>query len=125
MNAVDLRRTRVYLVLGAALLGCKGDCVTYPCPFTFGAELTVTAAGTDRPPADIAIGYVHGQGPDFQCDASGVCRSGMGVGTYQLVVSAPGYVAQQIEVNVTGAGPGCNTCGHVDTQRRTIVLTPT
>lgn len=119
-------RRRAYALLGCILpaVGCSSDCLVYPCPLSLAIELTITTSDTRKPPAGLTVGFGNNASPSTSCDSSGLCRLLGGVGTYQVVVGAPGYATQQIEVNVTGDSPGCNTCGHVDVQRRDITLTP-
>ncbi len=124
LKSFGKRRAGIRALIALAAIGCKDDCVTYPCPLTFAIELTVTASDTHKPPPNLAIGSPNTAPSTMVCDTNGVCRLPAQPGTYQLVIAAPGYTTQQIEVNVTGTSPGCNTCGHADLQQRTIVLTP-
>jgi hypothetical protein len=48
-----------------------------------------------------------------------------GTGTYQVTISAPGYTPANLRIQVSGSDPGCNTCGNIETQHRSIVLVPT
>lgn len=109
------------------LFGCGGDaeCLLYPCPQFEAITVSVTS-GTGAPTLPgltVAIaGAQQGSGP---CDPLGrVCHVFGGAGSYQLTVSATGYVPATTSVTITGEGAGCNTCGRVDRQQVAITLQP-
>ena len=118
------RSTPASLVLMFAC-GDAAPCLLYPCPQFEAITVSVTAAtgASSLPGLAVAIaGTETGGGP---CDPSGrVCHVFGGAGSYQLTVSATGYVPATVSVTITGEDAGCNTCGRVDRQQVAITLQP-
>jgi hypothetical protein len=127
--ARDVRRLFVTTILVA---GCASDaavCVYYPCPIPEAGRIAVTATNAPIGVAGLTMtvsGAVSGSGPCTQgSDGTSVCHINGGVGAYHVQLSAPGYQPTTLDFTATGTSPGCNTCGHVDLQQRSVVLQPT
>jgi|SRR5678809_968837 len=112
-------------LLAALLIGCKTDCVYYPCPAFEAITLTVSAAGSSTVPPAIAIAFDSGPAQTGLCDTLGVCHLVGGPALYHLTITASGFTPRSIDVTVTGEAAGCNTCGHVDRQQLSVALQPT
>ena len=115
-------------VAAGILLGCRGDaaCVLYPCPMPIAATINVSAANAPTGIVGLSMtisGAVTGTGP---CSAGAVsaCLVLGGRGNYHVQLQAAGYAPTQLDLSITGADAGCNTCGHVDAQRVTVVMQP-
>jgi hypothetical protein len=120
-----IRSTGYRLFLAAFLLvGCKTDCVYYPCPLFEAITVTVSTAGTAAPPPALAIGVGDSTPQAGLCDTLGVCHVLGSPGVYHLTITATGFDPRQVNVTVTGEAAGCNSCGHVDRQQLAIVLQP-
>ena len=113
-----------YLLTAVLLAGCKTDCVYYPCPLFEAVEVAVSAAGSSGVPPGLALAVGNTTPQAGFCDALGVCRVLGSPGLYHLTITASGFTPRTIDVTVTGESAGCNTCGHVDRQQRSVVLQP-
>ena len=110
------------LALLASLDGCSGDCILPPCP-PIAIDLTVVSSTSGDPIADGSLqvtgAATFSQGCPETCDVIG------GPGTYQLTVSAPGFVRLERAVSVSPAEPArCDCGGFVNTEHVTVALTP-
>ena len=124
----DVRRIFLAAILVA---GCASDavvCVYYPCPIPEVGTIAVT--GTNAPIgvaglAMVVTGAVLTSGPCTEgTDGTSICHINGGIGTYHVVLSAPGYLSVTVDFTATGTAAGCNTCGSVDRQQRSVVLQP-
>ena len=110
------------------LAGCAGDAIVcnLPCPLPEVGAITVTASNT---PAGIAGVSVTVGGVTRGCpqgiDGAAVCHIYGNLGTYHVVLSAPGYQSASVDFTATDAAPSTCGCGQVDTQRRSVALQPT
>lgn len=103
-------------------LGCSTEpCVHPPCPSFEAVEITVTSQGGG---ALSGLNVTSMGSPTGFCDAGSTCHVFGGPGDYALRVSATGFAAQDVNVTVPGEAGGCNSCGRVDTQRVSVVLSP-
>lgn len=115
-------------LLSTALLACDGDaaCILYPCPLPIAATITVSAASAPAgiPGLTMAVnggaaqGGLCSSGPTITCSLYG------GRGSYHVDLRAPGYLPAELNLTITGADAGCNTCGHVDTQTLSVTMQP-
>ena len=112
-------------LFAGVLIGCKTDCVYYPCPAFEAITLTVSAAGSSAVPPAIAIAFGNEPPQTGLCDTVGVCHLTGGPAQYHLTITASGFTPRSVDVTVTGEAAGCNTCGHVDRQQLSVVLQPT
>jgi len=115
-------------LFSSALLGCGGDasCVFYPCPPPMAATIIVSAAGA---PAGIPglMMDVNGAGTGNSLCSQGptnTCTVFGGRGSYHVELRAPGYIPAVLDLTITGADAGCNTCGHVDSQTVSVTMQP-
>jgi hypothetical protein len=106
------------------LVGCKTDCVYYPCPISEAITLSVSGAGASGAPPGLAIAVGTDVPQAGLCDAAGVCHIFASPGAYRLTITANGFLPRVVGVTVTGEAAGCNTCGHVDRQQLSVVLQP-
>lgn len=106
------------------LVGCKTDCVYYPCPDLEAVSVGVSVAGSQSPPPALVVTAGDNNLPSGVCDTLGVCHVFGPPGAYHLTIAATGFTPKRVDVTVTGEAAGCNTCGHVDRQQVTIVLQP-
>ena len=127
--AWDVRRLFVTSILVA---GCASDavvCAYYPCAVPEAGRIAVTATNAPIGVAGLTMtvsGAVSSSGSCTQgSDGTSVCHINGGVGTYHVQLSAAGYLPTTLDFTATGTSPGCNTCGHVDLQQRSVVLQPT
>ena len=116
-------------LLAVPLLTCSHDatCVFYPCPLPLAVVASVSAANAPAGIPGLVLtvsGTFTESAPCSQAPVS-TCQVYGGTGTYHVQVSAPGYATAQLDLTVTGTDAGCNTCGHVDTQRPSITMQPT
>lgn len=107
------------------------------------ALVTLLASGCDGPPCDQVlcgpcespvtilvrdsagepIADVATDSPDFSC-VTGGCSGGASSGNYALTISAPGFIAQEVEVTVPArAVLGCCGCPY-EPQTVTVTLQP-
>ena len=118
------------LVLASLAIACSSDatCIYYPCPMPEAAEISVSAPNAPAGVPDLAMaisGPETGSGPCNQGPgAVSVCHVLGGPGTYSVDLSAPGYRTATVRFTASGTTAGCNTCGHVDLQRLSVVLQP-
>ena len=118
-----------WTVPACLVVACSSDanCIYYPCAQPEAAEISVTASNAPSgiPGLTMAVsGSVTGGGPcDQGAGATNICRVMGGPGPYQVELSAPGYQTAALKFTVTGTAAGCNTCGHVDLQRLSVVMT--
>jgi hypothetical protein len=118
------------LVPACLAIACSSDanCIYYPCAVPEAAEISVTASNAPAgiPGLTMSVsGSVSGVGPcNHDVGATSVCHVMGGPGEYQVELSAPGYQTSALKFTVTGTAAGCNTCGHVDLQRLSVVLSP-
>ena len=106
------------------LVGCKTDCVYYPCPIAEAITLSVSGVGASGAPPGLAVAIGTEPPQAGLCDAAGVCHIFASPGTYRLAITANGFVPRTLNVTVSGEAAGCNTCGHVDHQQVSVVLQP-
>jgi hypothetical protein len=110
-----------------SLLACGegAPCVAAPCPQFEAISVSVASAtgAANLPGLALTVdGPQAGSGP---CDPLGrSCHVLVGAGSYQLTVSATGYVTATRSVTIAGESAGCNTCGRVDRQQITVTLQP-
>lgn len=125
----DVRRLFVTTILVAACASDAAVCVAYPCAIPEAGRITVTATNAPIGVAGLTMtvsGAVSASGPCTQgSDGTSVCHINGGVGAYHVQLSAPGYQPTTLDFTATGTSPGCNTCGHIDLQERSVVLQPT
>ena len=116
-------RTAV-LVLAASACGSDATvCLALPCPIPIAVRLTVQDGATRSPITNASLKYTGPFAGDGQC-GSEVCVVSGGAGTYEIDVSAPGYVSAHRRVVVAGAeARGCG-CASAETQQVTVALTP-
>jgi hypothetical protein len=119
------------VVLLSLTVACPGDagCVLYPCPPQDAAEISVTAPNAPAGIVGLTMiarsGAETGSGPcNHGTGAVSVCYLLGGPGTYSVDLSATGYQTATVRFTATGTAAGCNTCGHTDTQRLSVVLQP-
>ncbi len=122
----SVRFARSHCGLAVVLLvGCRSDCVHYPCPApTEAIALTVTGAGFSGAPPGLAVAIDNDAPQAGRCDAAGVCHIFASPGAYRLTITANGFLPRIVDVTVTGETAGCNTCGHIDRQQLSAVLQP-
>jgi hypothetical protein len=117
-----------WTIPASLLLACSSDCIYYPCPSPEAAEITVTASSGTAGISGLALaisGAVVGTTPCQQSSGgASVCYISGGPGSYEAVLTAPGYQTVDIKFTVTGTAAGCNTCGHVDRQLLSVVMLP-
>jgi hypothetical protein len=114
-------------VLNAVLAGCgrdgESDCVVHPCPLPLAIAISVTAA-TGGPVAGVSVEISGAATGSMQCNTSSTATAcafpGM-PGTYNLKVSAPGFLTVTQVVTVQGSAPPCG-CPTVFTQHLDLVL---
>ena len=123
---MSVRRSTYGYCIAALVLACSdgGPCVPPPCPEFEAITLTVSSSGNPARPAGVVV-VVGGSQQTVPCDVDGgPCHVRGGPGDYRLTISATGFTSQQRQVTVTGDGPGCGTCGHVDRQQIAVILQP-
>jgi hypothetical protein len=106
------------------LVGCRTDCVYYPCPIPEVITVAVSGAGSSGVPPGLAMGIDNAVPQAGLCDAVGICRVFGDPAAYHLTITATGFSPRVVDVTVTGTAAGCNTCGHVNRQQLSIVLQP-
>jgi len=106
------------------LVGCKTDCVYYPCPISEAITLSVSGAGASGGPPGLAIAVGNEAPQAGLCDTAGTCHIFASPGSFHLTITATGFLPRVVDVTVTGEAPGCNTCGHIDRQQLSVVLQP-
>jgi len=113
-----------------AFAGC-GDsvCPPPPCPDNPALELTVSSNGTAPVPglSVTASGPLGSATCQWVGPSTGpsICIAYGPPGTYQVVVSAPGFQSVQQTLQVTSTGKdGCDTCELVQTRHLDITLAP-
>lgn len=123
---MQLTRLRISLLSGA-LLACHSDCVFYPCPQPTAAIITVTAANAPGgiPGLTVAVNGADAQDGLCSLGPTSTCRVLGGRGSYHVDLRAPGYITAELNLTITGADAGCNTCGHVDSQTVSVIMQPT
>jgi hypothetical protein len=121
MNA-RIRCTALAL-LAAACDRDRAACIAVPCAQPLAVEVTVTnsASGAPVPGAVVTVaGRVSAQIPCSSGSAT-VCAVHGGSGTYELDITAPGFVTAHRQVAVTGSQVGCS-CETVATQHLALAL---
>jgi hypothetical protein len=111
-------------VVAVLLVGCKTDCVYYPCPIFEAITVAVSGSGSSGVPPGLAMGIGNSPPQAGMCDGTGICRVFGSPAAYHLTITATGFSPRVVDVTVTGVAAGCNTCGHVDRQQLSIVLQP-
>jgi hypothetical protein len=111
-------------LIAVLLIGCKTDCVYYPCPIAEAITLSVSGGGAPGAPPGLTVAIGAELLQAGLCDAAGVCHIFGSPGAYRLTIAATGFVPRTLDVTVTGEAAGCNTCGHIDRQQLSVVLQP-
>ena len=104
------------------LVACDSPCLSLPCPEPFAVGLSVTSASSGAPLATATVA-VGGPAGSYSLPCNTMCGVPGGAGTYELDISAPGFLSTHREVKVSGTDPKCG-CPHADTQQLTVALTP-
>lgn len=112
-------------LMAILLVGCKTDCVYYPCPISEAITLSVSRVGASGAPPGLAIAIGTDVPKAGLCDAAGLCHIFGSPGAYRLTITASGFLPRVVDATVTGEAAGCNTCGHIDRQQLSVVLQPT
>lgn len=119
-----MRRALFGIVASVFAVGCEdAQCALYPCPLKLAATLRISAANAPNGVAGITVSGSSGVVPCVT-GATSVCSVYGGSGSYSFTVSAPGYAPTNVTAQVPGTDAGCNTCGSLDTQNISVVLTP-
>ena len=133
-----LARVGVAFVVALAFLGCDGTpCALEPCgpePIAFKMTLMSNAGGPV--PGARFDGTFNGH-PLFVSGGPSYCGTGAAkstcilpgdAGTYDITISAPGFVTARMVFEVNEAPPlpsnRCDPCGRVATQDITVVMVP-
>jgi hypothetical protein len=114
----------------AALLfatACGGasavECLTDPCAQPAALRVTVTTSTSSAGVAGTVVKSSGVTSSTVPCDGGGTspCSVFGGSGTYQLTISAPGYLTVHRTVIVTGTRPACG-CEVVEQQAVSVTL---
>jgi hypothetical protein len=106
-----------------ALLGlaCSGDaaCLSLPCPQPRALTITVTDAASGAPVTGAVIDVTGRETATAPC--SGTCNIAGPAGTYELEISAPGFVSLHRSIQVSGTDPACG-CSTAITENVAVAL---
>jgi hypothetical protein len=123
------REVASLVLLACAGVGCgsetEPDCAIAPCPVPMAVILSVTSAA-GGPVAGLSMtvsGAASGSGPCSAGDSATLCTVPGMPGTYDVRLTASGFQEKALSVTVEGSSPPC-ACTSVQTQRLSVVLTP-
>ena len=118
--------TRYILALGVAALGvasasCSHECLALPCALPIAITISVTAGTSGASLDGVTVQVTGAAVTSMPCRSP--CRVPGTAGTYNLDVTAPGFVPVRRAVVVQGTNPSCG-CPTVVTESVAIALVP-
>ena len=117
-----MQRIGIAVAIGFLTPGCSEECLHQPCPnLPTAIEVTATSSSSGLGVTGTSIAVTGTATATVPCDSS--CSIPVYAGTYTLVVTAPGYQADQQTVRVSGSSQDCG-CPSLQAQRVVFALLP-